>query len=225
MARVKRILQLDEDINQCSNNAAFVITVATVCLTPLCDYLDGGRQSYVYRKCLFATLRNRRITLLNRKESLGGTYSTKILVRFFRPSNSVVIADKRYKANAVARIDNLEFLSDVIPRTQTYGQYMEKKNREYKETKSREAARTRAIENGQTTLEGSKPRQNGTHADIEIDNEEHTDELMVGGGNGSSLTSVAQSSQPPRANGTLVFEHYEPNVGGRRDASGDVEME
>jgi hypothetical protein len=27
---VKRIISLDEDISQCSNNAAFVITVATV---------------------------------------------------------------------------------------------------------------------------------------------------------------------------------------------------
>ena len=30
VARVKRILHLDEEISQCSNNAAFVITVATV---------------------------------------------------------------------------------------------------------------------------------------------------------------------------------------------------
>lgn len=29
MARVKKIINTDEDINQCSNNAAFVITVAT----------------------------------------------------------------------------------------------------------------------------------------------------------------------------------------------------
>ena len=32
---MKRILQLDEDIIQCSNNAAFVITVATVALTTI----------------------------------------------------------------------------------------------------------------------------------------------------------------------------------------------
>ncbi len=30
VARVKRILALDEDIHQCSNNGAFVLTVATV---------------------------------------------------------------------------------------------------------------------------------------------------------------------------------------------------
>ena len=102
---------------------------------------------------------------------------------------------------------------------------MEKKNREYKETKSREAARSRAIENGQTTLDGSKPQQNGTHADTDIDNDEQADESMAGGDSSNPPATVAQRSQPPRANGTLVFEHYEPNVGSRRDASGDVEME
>lgn len=30
VARVKRILHIDEEINQCSANAAFAITVATV---------------------------------------------------------------------------------------------------------------------------------------------------------------------------------------------------
>ena len=45
------------------------------------------------------------------------------------------------EANAVARIDNLEFLSDVIPRTTTF--------REYKERKAR---LVEPLPNGQTTL-------------------------------------------------------------------------
>lgn len=45
------------------------------------------------------------------------------------------------EANAVARIDNLEFLSDVIPRTTTF--------REYKERKAR---LIEPLPNGQTTL-------------------------------------------------------------------------
>lgn len=45
------------------------------------------------------------------------------------------------QANAVARIDNLEFLSDVIPRTTTY--------KEYKERKARLAE---PLPSGQTTL-------------------------------------------------------------------------
>ena len=131
----------------------------------------------------------------------------------------------RSKANAVSRIDNLEFLSDVIPRTQTYGQYLEKKKREYKETKSREAARSRVMENGQTTLDRSKPQQNGTYTTTEISNDERMDEPMAGEEGNDRRETVAQPGQPPRANGTLVFEHYEPNVSSRRDASGDVEME
>lgn len=48
------------------------------------------------------------------------------------------------EANAVARIDNLEFLSDVIPRTTTF--------REYKERKERKARLAEPLPNGQTTL-------------------------------------------------------------------------
>ena len=32
VARVKRIIHVDEEVNSCSNNAAFVITVAAVLL-------------------------------------------------------------------------------------------------------------------------------------------------------------------------------------------------
>ena len=32
VARVKRIINTDEDVNGCASNAAFLITVATVCL-------------------------------------------------------------------------------------------------------------------------------------------------------------------------------------------------
>ena len=52
------------------------------------------------------------------------------------------------KANAVARIDNLEFLSDVIPRTTTIG--------EYKERKERKARLAEPLPSGQTTLSQSR---------------------------------------------------------------------
>lgn len=51
-------------------------------------------------------------------------------------------------ATAVSRIDNLEFLSDVIPKTTTYRQFKEKRAREA----AQEAA---AMEKGQRTLNGS----------------------------------------------------------------------
>ena len=81
------------------------------------------------------------------------------------------------------------------------------------------------MENGQTTLDRSKPQQNGTHTTTEISNDEHMDEPMAGEEGNDRRETIAQPGQPPRVNGTLVFEYYEPNVGSRRDASGDVEME
>lgn len=53
-------------------------------------------------------------------------------------------------ATAVSRIDNLEFLADVIPKTTTYKQYKEKKA---KETQSKGPE----VEKGQRTLNGRAP--------------------------------------------------------------------
>ncbi|EFE40154.1 histone-like transcription factor, putative [Trichophyton verrucosum HKI 0517] len=57
-------------------------------------------------------------------------------------------------ATAVSRIDNLEFLSDVIPKTTTYGKFKEKR------------AKEKAKEDGQVanqrTLKEMQVRQNGT---------------------------------------------------------------
>jgi len=68
-------------------------------------------------------------------------------------------------ATAVARIDNLDFLSDVIPKTTTYKQFKEKK--------AREARNGSAVEVGQMTLDGKKPVRNGTgingHAEDSLD--------------------------------------------------------
>ncbi|KAF4219591.1 hypothetical protein CNMCM8980_004370 [Aspergillus fumigatiaffinis] len=59
-------------------------------------------------------------------------------------------------ATAVSRIDNLEFLADVIPKTTTYKQFKEKK--------AKEASRDAAFEKGQRTLNGTIPsmiKENG----------------------------------------------------------------
>ena len=55
----------------------------------------------------------------------------------------------------MARIDNLEFLADVVPRTIPYKQYKEKK--------SREAVEAQQTEAGQTTLDGTG--SSGAHND------------------------------------------------------------
>jgi DNA-directed RNA polymerase I subunit RPA43 len=57
-------------------------------------------------------------------------------------------------ATAVSRIDNLEFLADVIPKTTTYKQFKEKR--------AKEAAREAAMEKGQTALNGNNAAENGT---------------------------------------------------------------
>ena len=62
-------------------------------------------------------------------------------------------------ATAVSHIDNLEFLSDVIPKTTTYKQFKEKK--------AKEASKHNEMEKGQRTLNGTGSalsETNGTSA-------------------------------------------------------------
>lgn len=62
-------------------------------------------------------------------------------------------------ATAVSHIDNLEFLSDVIPKTTTYKQFKEKK--------AREVGKPGEMEKGQRTLNGtgaSARKTNGSMA-------------------------------------------------------------
>ncbi|KAL9113080.1 MAG: hypothetical protein Q9227_002692 [Pyrenula ochraceoflavens] len=54
-------------------------------------------------------------------------------------------------ANAVSRIDNLEFLSDTIPQTTTY--------RKFKEKKARDAANGVPTAPGQRTIDGSRTQR------------------------------------------------------------------
>ena len=117
----------------------------------------------------------------------------------------------------MARIDNLQFLEDVIPRTTTY--------REYKAKKASKAPThlSQPLQNGQTTLDGARslPQRPVPMADAA--------RTTMDDGNMSDGTidepSVAQT-QPVRVNGSagLVFEHYEPNGTTRRDESGDIDM-
>ncbi|KAI9728027.1 MAG: hypothetical protein M1834_007841 [Cirrosporium novae-zelandiae] len=117
LARVKRILQVDEDINQCSNNAAFAITIATEMFI---RYLS--EQAY------------------------------NVVKSERKPRRNIQYKDL---ANAVSRIDNLEFLSDVIPKTMTYKQYKAQKAKEPVNGSSK------LVEKGQTTLDGTRLKTNG----------------------------------------------------------------
>lgn len=114
----------------------------------------------------------------------------------------------------MARIDNLEFLSDVIPRTTTF--------KEYKEKKARAAGIDGPLPNGQTTLDGrrSLPQrpmgrvgahenaiEDGSLSDATVDDHDAND---------SHLESTI--------NGATVLQHHKPNGRARHDEPEDVEM-
>ncbi|KAJ5243061.1 uncharacterized protein N7469_001388 [Penicillium citrinum] len=122
ISRIKKIIQLDEDIVQCSNNATFVIAMATEMFI---QYLAEQGHNVVKSER--------------------------------KPRKTVQYKDL---ASAVSHIDNLEFLSDVIPKTTTYKQF--------KENKAKEATKQSELEKGQRTLngDGAKPaKANGSTPD------------------------------------------------------------
>ena len=92
VARVKKIIAADDDISNCSNNAAFVITVAAeMFLQHLVD------QSY------------------------------NIVKSERKPRRNIQYRDV---ANAVSRVENLEFLADVVPKTTTYKAHKQKQRQQ-----------------------------------------------------------------------------------------------
>jgi hypothetical protein len=89
---VKKIIAADDDISNCSNNAAFVITVAAeMFLQHLVE------QSY------------------------------NIVKSERKPRRNIQYRDV---ANAVSRVENLEFLADVVPKTTTYRAHKQKQRQQ-----------------------------------------------------------------------------------------------
>ncbi|KAF1348546.1 hypothetical protein BDV97DRAFT_399120 [Delphinella strobiligena] len=113
LARVKKIISADEDISNCSNNAAFAITIAT---EQFLQYLVEQTHNVVKSE---------------RKQRRNIQY--------------------RDVAGAVARVDNLEFLTDVVPKTISYKEFKAKKAKEDQKTT-----------NGQTTLTNTSNGLNGS---------------------------------------------------------------
>ncbi|KAI6907440.1 hypothetical protein KC318_g218 [Hortaea werneckii] len=145
LARVKKIIATDPDVSACSNNAAFVITVATeMFLQHLVE------QSY------------------------------NIVKSERKPRRNIQYRDV---ANAVARVENLEFLADVVPKTMTMKQF---KQKQAKEDAGRPASGTNGTSaNGQGTLDshlGAKATEgqavNGaSHEEsMEVDDDEEEEE-------------------------------------------------
>ncbi|WPH04695.1 Hypothetical protein R9X50_00758800 [Acrodontium crateriforme] len=140
LARVKKIINADEDTANCSNNAAFLITVATeMFLQHLVD------QSF------------------------------NIVKSERKPRRNIQYRDV---ANAVARVENLEFLSDVVPKTTTYKQYKQKQAKEAAIAAAGGAKPTNGAAHDQGTLDRhmaipvvpAQPAMNGDHPDaMDID--------------------------------------------------------
>ncbi|KAL4883255.1 histone-like transcription factor [Aspergillus karnatakaensis] len=135
IARIKKIIQLDDDIVQCSSNATFVVAMATELFI---QYL---------------TEQGHNVVKSERK-----------------PRKTIQYKDL---ATAVSRIDNLEFLTDVIPKTTTYKQFKEKR--------AKETAKDPGVEKGQRTLNGALPPVPDIEEETQNDKE----------------ASVSQSSRPP----------------------------
>ncbi|KAK6506397.1 hypothetical protein TWF506_011308 [Arthrobotrys conoides] len=89
LARVRKIIKLDDDIDACTPAAAFLISIAA--------------EEFIWHIAEQA----HKMTKVEKK-----------------PRKNIQYKDL---ANAVARIDNLEFLADVIPRTVPFGKAMMKR--------------------------------------------------------------------------------------------------
>ncbi|KAF7158316.1 hypothetical protein CNMCM5623_003085 [Aspergillus felis] len=137
ITRIKKIIHLDEDIVQCSGNATFVVAKATELFI---QYLAQQGHNVVKSE--------RKPRKVIQYKDLGPS-------RIIALENEQ-ITDEYDTATAVSRIDNLEFLADVIPKTTTYKQFKEKK--------AKEASKDAAFEKGQRTLNGTIPsmiKENG----------------------------------------------------------------
>ncbi|KAB8200003.1 CBF/NF-Y family transcription factor [Aspergillus parasiticus] len=168
ISRIKKIIQLDEDIVQCSSNATFVIAMAT--------------EMFIQ----YLTEQGHNVVKSERK-----------------PRKLIQYKDL---ATAVSRIDNLEFLSDVIPKTTTYKQFKEKK--------AKEAIREAEIEKGQRTLNGTVPHANGES--------EHQEELQAIEEKPSKSPRTPVVMHATGAVSTLVVDRTVDNQSKGED--GDVEM-
>ncbi|KAI4136446.1 MAG: hypothetical protein LQ341_005613 [Variospora aurantia] len=178
LARVKRILALDEDIHQCSNNGAFVITVATEMFI---RYLA--------------------------EQAMNVVKSER------KPRRNIQYKDL---AGAVSRIDNLEFLADVIPKTTTY--------REYKEKKVKTVKPSARLSSGQTTLDNLRPLPSRPADVLNSAVTQASQSNISPSGSVDEDRDEESHGQTHPTNGEVVFEHYEPNgIPGRED-SDDVEM-
>lgn len=117
----------------------------------------------------------------------------------------------------MTRIDNLEFLSDVIPKTTTF--------REFKEKKTRTMKPNAPLLSGQTTLDQSRSLPTRPADVINPTEAPVTEESFQAEASSDRYGREATLAQSSRSNGEVVFEHYEPggNLESHHD-SDDMEL-
>jgi hypothetical protein len=159
------------------------------------------------RSCSFNTSPSKDITSSSRSASLERLYNTKISVRTpDLSSNSVFfILTDCAAATAVSRIDNLEFLADVIPKTTTYRQFKEKRAREV-------AQDAPEIEKGLPGIHAAPAGQNGV---ARLPGGQTT---LFAASNGSRNNTATESPMP------TVSMMIDPTTDTESGANGDVEM-
>ncbi|KIW33352.1 uncharacterized protein PV07_00209 [Cladophialophora immunda] len=173
LARVKKVIAQDEDISQCSNPAAFAISVATEIFI---RYLTEQAHNVVKSER--------------------------------KPRRNIAYKDI---ATAVSRIDNLEFLSDTVPKTKTY--------RQFKEEKAREAA-AKAAASAPGSVNGvNGSGENGVSIQTMMKNGYGYHPNQNGVGNGV----VVNGTTPERAGGTHHQHHHSRNHS-HPDPVRDIEM-
>lgn len=187
MARVKKIIATDPDVSACSNNAAFVITVATeMFLQHLVE------QSYNIVK----SERKPRRNIQYRDVGTCKRYPKQRRGIRTGPGGAETDRSLSHTANAVARVENLEFLADVVPKTMTMKQFKQKQAKEDAARPTSGPNGTSA--NGQGTLDshlGAKATEgqavNGaSHEEsMEVDDDEEEDDEEDG-------DEVEQPEQP-----------------------------
>ena len=125
-----------------------------------------------------------------------------------------------FEANAVARIDNLEFLSDVVPKTMTY--------REFKQQKAARAVRKQEmLQAGQTTIDGSIPAPEAAADVMDADDRNPDEQLEAAEANVNGQEprgSQSTTSPHSNSNGNIIFQHYQPNGDAHADELKDIEM-
>ncbi|PKY03766.1 histone-fold-containing protein [Aspergillus campestris IBT 28561] len=181
IARIKKIIQLDDDIVQCSSNATFVIAMAT--------------EQFIQH----LTTQAHNVVKSERKPRKGIQYKDL--------------------ATAVSRIDNLEFLSDVIPKTTTYKQFKEKRGRD-----STATGPSTDIEKGQRTLNGAAGDRQSTLDDAALEEELERDQ--AGEGNEESSPRAPVVMHASGAVSTLVVDRgVEGRQKKRQSGGGDEDVE